>query len=552
MRAAVAFAIIWFASPVHGSAASGASAEALHDAIGRSDTKAVADLVAGYYRDAGISVNEGLVWQFQPFDEIINWYNDFTDSILLAELPRRDQAAAYWENWSRVLTAGRWDWRSSFADDREAALLGAFNQFYLAAHEYGHALTYRYDPDHLKRWDHEINCREHLADRLAAAMLGQLAREDGRFEELRRSYLALIRTINAHVAPGSRYGEPDFATLEADCRIMHVAQPTAETLAPYASAFFARQGALLSNRLPGLSTLYETHLLPHWRGRQPEPSVRAGVVSTVRPVPPIAIRRANRETGRNEDRPTFAPDGRLFLVETHMRSDAGGQPVFGAAYAVAGSPFETVLAMAPMADILPDLPSEELGPVLSLGPDRFLIATSGGWIGHEPAWIVDFQRAGNGWSHHAAPIIAGAFVATHLLLSEDGNPVVFLLQRDTDAPDGNWVRLILDPKTLAVIERTDTPLPLPGDPVAMGADGAVYYAQGSRILVQDAGSPAAKAFAGSGLRGFKDAAVPLDAEFASRPEAVGFLPAGVMQVLDRDPLADEHVLRRIEPAPENR
>src|SRR5690606_38404894 len=130
------------------SSASAATIDDLYAALETSDTRSVTSFVTDYYRDAGISVNPVLEWQFQAFDRIVNWYTQNTQVSMPSTLPQSaDEVAAYWDNWSDVLTRKRWAWRSFFNDDAEAAVMAGFNQFLLAAHEFGHALTYRYDPE---------------------------------------------------------------------------------------------------------------------------------------------------------------------------------------------------------------------------------------------------------------------------------------------------------------------------------------------------------------------------------------------------------------------
>src|SRR5690606_10392463 len=109
------------------STAIGATIDDLYKALETSDTGAVTGFVEEYYRGAGISTNETLTWDSQNFIEIVNWYNQHTEVIMLSDLPDgKAEADAYWENWAEVLTQGRWDWRGFFKDDAEAALLANF------------------------------------------------------------------------------------------------------------------------------------------------------------------------------------------------------------------------------------------------------------------------------------------------------------------------------------------------------------------------------------------------------------------------------------------
>lgn len=89
-----------------------ADVDALYRALEQSDTATVERFVTDHYRDAGISVNDTLTWENQAFDQIVNWYNQYTEVIMLSELPKPAEVAPYWDNWSAVLTQGRWDWRA--------------------------------------------------------------------------------------------------------------------------------------------------------------------------------------------------------------------------------------------------------------------------------------------------------------------------------------------------------------------------------------------------------------------------------------------------------
>lgn len=99
-------------------------------------------------------------------------------------------------------------------------------------------------------------------DNWSAALTG--SRWDWRW---RLRYAALAEAINAHIGKRERYDDVSFEALEDDCATLTVDQPAAETMAPYASAFFVRWQALLNKDLPPLAELYQTYLEPHWRDR---------------------------------------------------------------------------------------------------------------------------------------------------------------------------------------------------------------------------------------------------------------------------------------------
>src|SRR5690606_23108791 len=132
------------------------------------------------------------------------------------------------------------------------------------------------------RGGQEINCREYPADRLAAALLEEVAEKDARIAVLKARYRSLIDAINAQIAPEHRYALPGFDVLDADCSVMHIEQPTDDpaSMVPYASAFFVRHGLLQAQDLPPLADVYKKHLLSHWRAARLPASTRAGAVTT--------------------------------------------------------------------------------------------------------------------------------------------------------------------------------------------------------------------------------------------------------------------------------
>ncbi|RST84672.1 hypothetical protein EJC49_19690, partial [Aquibium carbonis] len=472
----------------------------LVDAIDRADTVRMTRLVAERFGGAGISINEGLVWMYQPFDRVLNWYNHVTDAILIAEMPRAGEAETYWSGWSTLLTGGAWDWRPFFEDADEALRLARFNQFFLAAHEYGHAVTYRYDPGHEERWDGSINCREYLADRLAAAMLDELAEEDAAFGGLRDRYRSLIAEINAHIAPADRYDPPDFAAIEADCRIMDVRQPTVSTLTPYASAFFARQTTLLAQDLPPLADLHAAHLRPWWDERRLPDSGRAGAVTTLAPVegldgaaPAVLADGTSRAL-------IFAPDGSLMVVEERVEV-IDGRVHAGFALGRVGEPIEIVMPFGPL-----DGPADPAGidnsrSVAVAGPDRLLVLNDGFGLGDENVFLIDLRRGRDGWAPRIVRIDAREATGTRVLTDAAGG-IHVLVQDRAAATDGQrrWRHLRLDAETLGTTGETPLSTEIAGTPVAVGLDGSLVLQDGAQLAIAAPGE-APLALAG-GLRRF--------------------------------------------------
>jgi len=233
---------------------------ALRAALDSGDTRAMTRAVEAIYAEAGVSWDDAVTWTFKPYDYTFNYFDWMEDVIVLGAMPMPDEVDAYWQNWSRTLTGGRWQGSAFFASEAEAAELARFNQFVLALHEAGHAVTYRYDYEHLARHNYAVNCREYYADRLTMGALDDLAETDPAFEGLRTRYVALMASMNATIAEADRHHIESFAALDADCAVIEVAQPTPETLQPYASAFFERQRLLAGADLPPLKELVATYL----------------------------------------------------------------------------------------------------------------------------------------------------------------------------------------------------------------------------------------------------------------------------------------------------
>lgn len=517
-----------------------ASVDVLLKAIDTADTMAVAEFVEEQYRDAGISTNQTLVWETQAFDEIVNWYNQWTETIMLSRLPSRQEAPAYWDNWSRVLTASRWDWRAFFADPEEAYRLAGFNQFLLAAHEYGHALTYRFDPGHEARGDHAINCREYPADRLAATLLQDLADADARLAEMQQRYRALIETIQAQIDPQIRLTLPSFAALDADCRSLNVEQPEDEAgMVQYASAFFARQSLLLATDLPPLAELYATHLLPRWRERQRPDSGLAGPVTTGPLLP---------ETPELEDGliRSFAlsADGEVYVLDWQLE----GWPVeMQMRFGPLGKPPEEILARQRLALGATPGTSLSIQSAIALGPDHVLAVTAA--YSDEQVWLISLRRDGERWHPSFRQVARGASYSPALVFDATGDVHLFLKEQaaaDHYQTELRHLRIETEP-ALAISDLGLEPDPGPM-PSAIHALGVYLLSDSSAVLVPTEDNQLF-GFAG-GLQGYKDNVSPLEAEFAAY--TLHLLPAadGSVRVLDYDPESRRMVLRHIAPAPE--
>lgn len=516
-----------------------ASVDALLEAMDEADTLAVAEFVEAHYRDAGISTNQTLVWETQAFNEIVNWYNQWTETIMLSRLPSRAETPAYWDNWSRVLTASDWDWQGFFADAEEAYQLAGYNQLVLAAHEYGHALTYRFDPEHEARGDNAINCREYPADRLAAALLHELADTDLRMAALQLRYRELIEAIQSRIDPAIRLALPSFAALDADCRILHVEQPADEAgMVQYASAFFARQSLLLATDLPPLAELYTTHLLPRWRERQRPDSGLAGPVTTG----PLLPEAGERQPGFFRVH-AMGKDGAVYVLDWQLE----GWPVrMQLRFGPLGGPFEDILPVQRLA--LGSTPESTLAieSTLALGPDHVLAVTSA--YAEDKVWLLSLRREDAVWRLALRQVARG--VSYSPTLAFDASGVVHLFLREQIAPDDYETQLrhlrIEPDGGLTVTDLGLEPDPGPM-PAAIHASG-VYLISDSAALLVPTEDGSLAGFAG-GLQGFKDNASPLEAEFAVYTLQLLPAPDGSVKVLDYDPESRRMVLRHIAPAP---
>lgn len=492
------------------------------------------------YEAAGISINDTLTWQFLPYDRIVNWYDPYDQVIHLAEMPADDQVTAYWDNWSRVLTGGNWDWRGFFADADEAREMARFNQFLLGAHEYGHALTYRFDPGHVARVDDEINCRELAADRLAAGLLEELAATEPRFARWRNRYGELAAAINGEIDAALRYDVVDYPALDADCRLMHVVQPDEDSMTPYASAYFARWQALLATDLPPLPALYETYLFSHWRAAQVPGAPLAESVEYVDWIYADLTGSYERD-GRTFWRlPGFAPDGRLFVMDYAL---VQGDDTVSLAL-LYGPPQGKKKPVT--EDLVLDLEGAaffDLTAVLPLGPDRFLAASSDIWGDADNVVLLDFRRSAAGWNHRVVRPLPGVQNAeTRLSHAGPGSARLDLYQFGTDGPS-HWLLYRLDLESLAVTplgQQPDRPYAYAGQ-LPDGRE-VLVDSDDPMVLLAD-GDAAPIRIAGNGLQGFKDAYDPLAVEFAMI-EAVTVL-GKTIRLLDYDPIARQFSVRDV-------
>ncbi|UYN98802.1 MAG: hypothetical protein KIT02_12755 [Devosia sp.] len=527
----------------------GAMEQAAHDlvwAVENGDTATLTYALVEAYKAAGASPNDGLAWQLQSYDGIVNWYNDITEVINLSELAADDEVTPYWDNWSKVLTGGRWDWEAFFSSDDEARDMARFNQLVLGAHEFGHALTYRYDPDHVSREDEAVNCRELAADRLTAGLLEELADLNPAIAGWRLRYGELAAAINAEIAPTDRYEAVAYADLDADCHLMHVAQPDETSMTPYASAYFARWQGLLAADLPPLAELYQTHLFPHWQARLVPAAPLAAEVQTVQWLeePVTGTFERGDETGWHL--PAFAPDGRLFVMDYVVRSTDEKIGLF-IAYGPAGNKKKVVLDTQTLAAEIIDPMFFDLQAFLPLGSERFLVASADIWGDETSLVLLDFERTQQGWRHRLVqPLPDQQHVETRLRQDETGGIWLDVYEMGSYSEgserQSGWLSFPLDLQTLTLGAAVSGP---DGryEWFSTMADGrAVLLDHHNPALLLDTEDGVVR-IAGNGLEGYKEAADPLAVEFFSPLAAIGL--GDTIRVLDIDPYYDQATIRDV-------
>jgi len=230
------------------------------DAVRAGDMGQMIEAIIAVYEDAGISWDFGNEWMVGPYTTTYWFYDPNTDEVHVGAVPADDEIDSYWQTWSAVLTDGQFAPDSFFTSADDAREMAHFNQYVLATHESAHAITFRYDYPHLARHDYDINCREYYADRLTVAILNAQAKAAPDMARWRDRYLELVTAMGETIPEQYRYHIDDFATLDGNCAVIDVKQPTPETMQPYASAYFERYRVLLEADLPPMAEVFKTHL----------------------------------------------------------------------------------------------------------------------------------------------------------------------------------------------------------------------------------------------------------------------------------------------------
>jgi hypothetical protein len=512
------------------SAANAADAADLDAAFRAADNLALATYVEAHYRDAGISLDERLTWSFEPYDIIVNYFDVSEQRIYLGSMPADDEVEAYWLNWSKALTGSMWQPGQFFVDDAEARDLARYNQFVLAAHEYGHALTYRYDPEHFERHDREVNCREFYADRLATSLVAEVSAADPAFARLQSRYVALMASLNGSIAETDRYAIASLEGLSGNCASVHVEQPDANSMAPYASAYFERQRLLFSADPVPLAKLYDAYLLPPHSQRLPPASPLAGGVETVSALADLT-EAAPPEEGYTRFA-LLAPVG-IMLLDAPGSADSPGDLTYG--------PANGALAVIPR-----ELWSEPGGLIMgaaSYGADRLILMSLAQVDDRGRLTLIDLRRSGEHWTAtRSTPTDDDIFIPV-LAVDPTGRPHLFSFAFDGASPF-LYVHTPLDAETLAA--GLSVPLDVSGLPLAAGGAGEIYSFDNGTIFVTGVDGTTLR-YAGNLLPGFEDNA---DARLAEFTQVNAMLPTGDggMILIDTHPTTGQPMVRGVSPA----
>ncbi len=522
------------------------------DAIRSGSMERMIPEIVAIYEDAGLSWDPGIDWNVGPFTTTYWFYDPHEYEITTGAVPADGEVATYWQTWSDVLTDGTFVPGSFFSSDEEAGELARYNQFVLATHESAHAITFRYDYGHLQRHDYAVNCREYYADRLTVAILNEQARLDPDMARWRGRYLELV-TAMAETIPGQyRYHIPDMAALDTDCALIDVAQPTPETMQPYASAYFERYRVLLEADLPPMRSVFQSHLIERWnedRGRKPFSPLRDGLeLATLAELDEVEL---GTVYGSNVDSSAddrtraaaFDASGQLWFASLSYDSDSR----------MAGLYFGT--APEPAAPILP--PAEwhhqsvrlEISSLAVLSADRFLLS------------LQHWDRAGEGGVERyfvtfiLVEQVDGAWTLTNIaevegmkqgaVLRSPSSRLFMMATPDHTGspPSENWSCFEISLEAGDVVAQ----LPISTSfhfPLAIDEDGRIYE-ELSNVLWQSEPGGKDVVLIGNGHSGPRDG-VGAKAEFSDLL-VLQFMQDGRALFIDRDARWEAWLLRELRP-----
>lgn len=517
------------------------------EALRNGDMGAVIEELQGIYEDHGISWAAHVDWDVQSYETVFWYYSSMERKIVLGDLPSPKQVADYWQNWSAALTDGNWDPDSFFKSPNDAFDMALFNQLVLTIHESAHAVTYRYDPDHQRRHDYAVNCREFYADRLTAAILQHSGQQRPELERMRKRYLDLVKSMHSTIPDQYLVVPAGFSDLVENCGIIKIDQPSPDSLQAYASAYFTRWEALLSVELPPLEFVFEKHLKMRLQQRfdwvQQAEEWSKGHVQTLRNTDRLAGRILNAgvvlDGGKRAA--AFAPDGTLWFVEARLDRDTSElQFVYGPAEDEFNSQSYAIRWPRESKRIT-------LRSIAAFGAHKFFATFE---EGSYQTNLIQFEQRDGVWSSHILAEwenISKAFV----FRTADSRLVAGLTHFfDTDigkTDKSYWTFKEFDLTTGETLKSYDIHVESK-EAVAVDDLGRLYLAAQRQIFrvdqVQDV-----KRIAGTGLEGVRDG--PIEQAELGWVQVLQFFPDGSALLLD-DNLgdSDEQLIRKLMPQPQ--
>jgi hypothetical protein len=522
------------------------------DAVRAGSMEQMIPEIVAIYEDAGLSWDRGIEWHVGAFTTTFWFYDPGERDITVGAVPLDSQIEAYWQTWSDVLTDGHFNPATFFLSEDEARELAHYNQYVLATHESAHAITFRYDYPHLQRHDYAVNCREYYADRLTVAILNEQAQLDADMRRWRARYLQLVEAMGETIPEQYRYHIPDFAALDADCALIDVAQPTPETMQPYASAYFERYRVLLEAKLPPLASVFQTHLSGRWDDAHreiPFAPLREGLeLATLAQLEAVALGAVyGEDTSTSADDRTrvaaFDPSGKLWFASlSYDRETRLGALSFG-------TEPEQDTPILPPAEWHRPSARLEVSSLAVLSADRFLVSLqhwdNGGIEGMEHHFVtfVLASRVNDTWTLNS--VAEWEDMRQAVVLRSPAGKLYILATPDATGsdPTNNWFGFEIS------LERGNVVAQLPigsgiDFPLAIDDDGQLYEELGF-LLWQSAPGGGDSVLIGNGHMGPRDG-VGARAEI-SDVQVMQFMPDGRALFIDRDPRWDAWQLRELRP-----
>ncbi len=522
------------------------------DAIRAGSMEQMIPEIVAIYDDAGLSWDRGIEWQVGPFTTTVWFYDPNERQIIVGAVPADSEIEAYWQTWSDVLTDGNFAPATFFSSDDEARELARYNQFVLATHESAHAITFRYDYPHLQRHDYAVNCREYYADRLTVAILNEQARVDDDMARWRARYLGLVEAMGDTIPDQYRYRIPDLAALDADCALIDVAQPTPETMQPYASAYFERYRVLLQADLPPLASVFQTHLSDRWDAayeKTPFAPSREGLeLTTLAELDEVILGSVyGDDTDSSADDRTrvaaFDSSGKLWFASLSYDPDSRLSALF-----FGTDPEQDVPILAPAEWHQPSV-RLEISSLAVLSAHRFLVSLQhwdrGGIDGAERHFVTFIlaERANQAWTLTSVAELED--VQQAVVLRSPGDKLYLLATPDHTGrdPTGNWIGFEISLELGDVVAQL--PIASAFDfPLAIDDDGRIYE-ELDFLLWQSEPGGGDSVLIGNGLMGPRDG-IGARAEI-SDVQVLQFMPDDRALLIDRDPRWDAWQLRELRP-----